>query len=136
VHVVKRLVIASDFSAVRTAEEAVLSDVSRQGYGEGSLFAIKLSLEEGLNNAIRHGNRLDPRKKVRLDYEVNSDRVVIEIADEGPGFDPQDVPDPTADENLEKPSGRGIMLMRAYMDEVRFSMDGRQLRMIKRRACG
>jgi serine/threonine-protein kinase RsbW len=132
--VVKSLVIASDFAAVRTAEEAVLKEVSRLGYGESLLFAIKLSLEEGLNNAIRHGNGLDPRKKVRLDYEVDSDRVVIEIADEGPGFDPQNVPDPTADENLEKPSGRGIMLMRNYMDEVRFSMDGRQLRMIKRKA--
>ena len=130
---VKSVVIASDFAAARTAEEAVLSEVSRQGYGKSSLFAIKLAVEEGLNNAIRHGNALDPRKTVHLKYEVRPDRVVIEIADEGAGFDPQGVPDPTADENLEKPNGRGIMLMRAYMDEVRFSKDGRHLRMVKRK---
>jgi serine/threonine-protein kinase RsbW len=131
--VVKSLVIPSDFDAVVAAEETVLREVSRLGYGKSSLFAIKLAIEEGLNNAIRHGNRLDPHKTVQLHYEVGRDCVVIEIADQGPGFDPQEVPDPTADENLEKPSGRGIMLMRAYMDEVRYSRDGRQLRMVKRR---
>lgn len=130
---VKNLVIPSDFDAVAAAEEAVLEEVSRLGYGQSSLFAIKLALEEGLNNAIRHGNRLDPRKTVQLDYEVDRDHVVIQIADEGPGFDPQAVPDPTADENLEKPNGRGIMLMRNFMDEVCFSRDGKQLRMVKRR---
>jgi serine/threonine-protein kinase RsbW len=132
--VFKRLVIPSDFSAVVAAEETVLKEVSPLGYGQSSLFGIKLALEEGLNNAIRHGNRLDPRKTVQLDYEVSREHVVIEIADQGLGFDPQGVPDPTADENLEKPSGRGIMLMRAYMDEVRYSRDGKQLHMMKRRS--
>jgi len=131
--VVKSLVIASEFAAVRTAEEAVLKEAARRGYRKGCLFAIKLAMEEGLNNAIRHGNRLDPRKKVQLDFEVNRDRVVIEIRDQGRGFDPLAVPDPTADENLEKPTGRGIMLIRAYMDEVSFSKDGTHLRMVKRR---
>jgi serine/threonine-protein kinase RsbW len=91
-------------------------------------------MEEGLNNAIRHGNALDPHKRVHLKYEVRPDQIIIEIADQGAGFDPQGVPDPTADENLEKPNGRGIMLMRAYMDEVRFSRDGTHLRMVKRKA--
>ena len=130
---VKSLLIPSDFIEARTAEEALLQEVSRQGYGEASLFAIKLALEEGLNNAIRHGNGLDPSKKVKLNYEVGRECVVIEIGDQGRGFDPQNVPDPTADENLEKPTGRGIMLMRAYMDEVRFSKDGKHVRMVKRR---
>ena len=130
---VKSLVIASEFEAVRTAEEAVLKEAAHHGFRKGLLFAIKLAMEEGLNNAIRHGNGLDPRKMVHLDYEIDPDRVVIEIRDQGKGFDPQDVPDPTADENLEKPTGRGIMLMRAYMDEVSFSRDGRHLRMIKRK---
>jgi serine/threonine-protein kinase RsbW len=132
--VVKKLVIASDFAAARTAEDAVLQELSQHGYAGGCLFAIKLAMEEGLNNAIRHGNGLDPRKTVQLEYDVGPDRLVLEIADQGAGFDPDAVPDPTADENLEKPSGRGIMLMRAYMDEVRYSRDGRQVRMVKRRA--
>ena len=130
----KRLLIPSDFTAARTAEQAVLEEVTRRGYGEASLFAIKLALEEGLNNAIRHGNGLDPKKKVKLHYDVGQEQVVIEIGDQGHGFDPQNVPDPTADENLEKPTGRGIMLMRAYMDEVHFNRQGNQVCMTKRRA--
>jgi serine/threonine-protein kinase RsbW len=131
--VIKRLVIASEFPAARKAEEAVLGEVARQGYDKSSIFAIKLAMEEGLNNAIRHGNGMNPAKKVQLSYDIRGDRVVIGIADQGVGFDPLNVPDPTADENLEKPSGRGIMLMRAYMDEVRFSKDGRHVRMVKRK---
>ena len=131
---VKSLVIASELSAVRTAEETVLKAAARHGYRKGCLFAIKLAMEEGLNNAIRHGNRLDPRKTVQVDYEIAPDRLVIEIRDQGNGFDPQAVPDPTADENLEKPNGRGIMLIRAYMDEVSYSKDGTHLRMVKRRS--
>ena len=128
----KAITIPSDFRAAAEAEETVLDEVARHGYSEASLFALKLALEEGLNNAIRHGNRFDASKAVELTFEVDDRRVVIEISDQGNGFDPAGVPDPTADENLEKPCGRGIMLMRAYMDEVRFSNHGCRVWMTKR----
>lgn len=126
------MVIASTFDAAREAEERVLADVSRYGYEEAAVFAIKLALEEGLINAIKHGNGFDPRKVVQLDYDVTDERAAITITDQGQGFDPKAVPDPTADENLEKPCGRGIMLMCSYMDEVTFNDRGNQVHMVKR----
>ena len=117
-------------------EETLLKDARRMGYSKGCLFAIKLALEEGLNNAIKHGNRSDPHKAVEVQYRIAPDRVEIAITDQGSGFDPNVVPDPTADENIEKPTGRGIMLMRAYMDEVRFSPAGNQVQMVKRNVPG
>jgi serine/threonine-protein kinase RsbW len=126
------LEISSDFAAARAVERRVLREVAKQGYSEACIFAIKLALEEGLNNAICHGNRRDSQRKVKIAYEVTPEQTVITISDEGAGFNPSVVPDPTADENLEKPSGRGIMLMRAYMDEVQYSPAGNEVRMIKR----
>ena len=81
----------------------------------------------------RPGNRLDPSKHVQLEYDVDAERIEISITDEGEGFDPCCIPDPTCDENLEKPCGRGIMLIRAYMDEVRYRDDGREVYFVKRR---
>ena len=128
------MVIESDLRAARKVEEQVLRDAARHGYGEASRFAIRLALEEALNNAIKHGNRLDPAKVVEVCYHIDEHQASFTITDQGAGFDPCDVPDPTTDENLERPSGRGIMLMRAYMDEVRYSKRGSQLHMVKRNA--
>jgi serine/threonine-protein kinase RsbW len=128
------LTIPSEPAAARKAEDAVIQEVGRFGYSEAAAFAIKLALEEGLINAIKHGNRLDPCKSVELSYDVDEERVRITIVDEGPGFAPEDVPDPTADENLAKPCGRGLMLMRAYMDEVHFNPEGNRVCMVKRRS--
>ena len=128
----KTLVIHSDLDAAREAENRLLQEVARHGYGEASTFAIKLALEEGISNAIKHGNRFDPAKTVRIAYSVSPERIAVTITDEGEGFDPASVADPTADENLEKPTGRGIMLMRAYMDEVGYNDKGNQVRMVKR----
>ena len=127
------MVIDSDLDAAKEIEEAVLRVVARNGYDGPARFAIKLAMEEGLNNAIKHGNGYDCRKTVKVQYDVNDERVIITIADQGPGFDPASVPDPRSDENLEKPCGRGIMLMRAYMDEVKYIKVGNQVRMLKRR---
>jgi serine/threonine-protein kinase RsbW len=126
------MVIASDLKAAREVEEAVLREVGRYAYSEASVFSIRLAMEEGLNNAIKHGNRYDPNKGVQVTLEIDDRRVVISITDQGQGFDPAGVPDPTRDENLEKPCGRGIMLMRAYMDEVWYNSRGNQVWMIKR----
>ena len=126
--------IASDLRQARLLEDTLLREAGRFGYNEAALFAIKLSLEEAINNAIRHGNSGDPGKHVTVRVELDDAQMTISVTDEGPGFNPGTVPDPTADENLEKPSGRGIMLMRAYMDDVRFNQRGNEICMCKRNA--
>ena len=128
----KKMLIGSELRAARKVEDRLLSEVARHGYSEASRFAIKLAVEEGLNNAIKHGNGHDAKKQIEVRFDVDGERAIISIADEGLGFDPAAVPDPTADENLEKPCGRGIMLMRAYMDEVRFNERGNLVYMVKR----
>ncbi|MFP4354990.1 MAG: ATP-binding protein [Phycisphaerae bacterium] len=112
-------------------QQKILSEIDKYDYDQCAVFAIRLAMEEALNNAIRHGNAGDPSKKVEVEYEVSPEKVMIQITDEGVGFIPEKVPDPTADENLEKPSGRGIMLIHAYMDEVEYLKRGNCVRMVK-----
>lgn len=130
-----RVVIPSDLRSARAVQEEVMQQVAGRGYGQAAQFAIKLALEEALTNAIRHGNAFDPEKNVIVEFDITRQRVRIVVTDEGPGFDPRKLPDPTADENLEKPCGRGVMLINAYMDEVRYSRGGNRLEMVKYR-CG
>ena len=130
---VRKMVIPSDFHSARKLEQKVLGEIDRLGYDQGCCFAIHLALEEALNNAIRHGNCMDPCKSIRVEYDINEREAVFVITDEGCGFDPFAVPDPTTDENLEKPYGRGVMLMKAYMDEVQFNPCGNQVRMVKKK---
>ncbi|MCK4275304.1 MAG: ATP-binding protein [Phycisphaerae bacterium] len=129
---VERISIASELGAGREVERRLLEELARHGYSGAAVFAVKLALQEGLNNAIVHGGGSDPTKRVEVCYDVDKRRVCVTITDEGGGFAPEAVPDPTADENLQKPSGRGLMLMRAYMDGVQFNERGNQVRMIKR----
>jgi serine/threonine-protein kinase RsbW len=97
------------------------------------LFGVHLAVEEAVVNAIRHGNKLDAAKRVRLLCKICDHRLRIEVADEGPGFDPAKVPDPTENENLEVPSGRGIMLMRNFMHFVEYNAVGNRVVMEKHR---
>jgi len=127
----KTIIIDSMPSQVTHIESAVLPLLSVRGYGERQIFAIRLALEEAVINAIKHGNELDPTKKVKVDFTIGEDDIQISVADEGSGFDVETVPDPTALQNLEADSGRGIALMRAYMDEVVFNDTGNQVTMRK-----
>jgi serine/threonine-protein kinase RsbW len=102
-------------------------------YGDRDIFSIKLALEEALINAIKHGNQMDRNKSVHISYRITADRFDVTVTDEGRGFDPNDVPDPTAVENLERPSGRGLMLMRHYMTEVCYNSAGNSVSMTKLR---
>ncbi len=126
------VVILSELAAAHEAEKALLARVACCRYSDAATFAIKLALEEGMNNAIKHGNKFDADKTVELVYDISEDRAIITITDQGCGFNPSAVPDPTVDENLEKPTGRGVMLMHAYMDEVAYNATGNQVRMVKR----
>jgi serine/threonine-protein kinase RsbW len=90
---------------------------------------ILVAVTEAVNNAIQHGNREDENKKVEITYEVDGDNLLFTVRDAGPGFDYYNLPDPTAPENLEKPSGRGIFLMKHLADQVIFSEDGKVVEM-------
>jgi serine/threonine-protein kinase RsbW len=125
------LIIPSDLSEARRIQSLVEQVLQKWGYSEHDIFAIKLALEEALVNAIKHGNQMDPDKKVHVRFAVNDRQFEIHIADEGPGFNPDDVPDPTDPENLERPCGRGLLLMRGFMTHVEYAPPGNQVRMIK-----
>ena len=126
-------ILPTRIEVIREPERDVLLRLRELGYNEDCRFAVRLALEEALVNAMRHGNRMDPVRCVHVGYRILPQQVEIRVSDEGEGFDPSKVPDPTADENLAKPSGRGIMLMRCYMDEVSYTCGGRQVYMRKAR---
>lgn len=126
--------IPSERGAGHRFIEEVLDQLKQYEWTGRDLFGVRLALEEAIVNAIKHGNGLDCRKEVRVQCKLSPERFWIEIADEGRGFRPDAVPDCTDPENLEKPSGRGIMLMRNYMNRVEFNESGNVVTMEKRRA--
>ena len=129
----QRVVIDSDTTQGQQIQSEIVALAQACEFSEPELFAIRLAVEEALVNAIKHGNSSDPNKKVCIDYEINSEQVRIRIEDEGPGFDPETVPDPTSPEFLDRPCGRGLMLMKHYMSEVDFNARGNCVVMLKRK---
>lgn len=125
----RELRIPSDTAVGLKLQDEILEELRRSEFDEKAIFGIRLAVEEALINAIKHGNKLDPDKQVRVRYTIDDEHFLIEIEDEGPGFDPGVIPDPTAPENLERPSGRGLLLMRAYMTDCEFRDRGNVCRM-------
>jgi serine/threonine-protein kinase RsbW len=126
-------VIPSDLSAARDLQAEIEEALHAVLFADSEIFAIKMAVEEALVNAIKHGNQMDPDKTVRVRYHAHAERFEVSISDQGPGFDPSDVPDPTAPENLERPCGRGLLLMRYYMTDVSFADRGSTISMFKLR---
>jgi len=120
---------------LQVARERVVNPILREAEDKGfcgqDQFAIRLGLEEAISNAWRHGNRCDPNKRIHVRWAVTDQVAVICVADEGGGFDPSCLPDPRAKENREKPSGRGVMLMRAFLTELRYNDHGNEVCLIK-----
>ena len=123
------LTIASDPAEARGVQEQIERLLHERHASDKDIFCIKLALEEALINAIKHGNQMDRSKKVQISFRIEADRFECRISDEGPGFAPCDVPDPTSVENLERPCGRGLMLMRHYMNEVVYNPCGNSVSM-------
>jgi serine/threonine-protein kinase RsbW len=126
----KEIIVPNDLAAAKRPEKFILEEAQAAGYCENATFAIKLALEEAMTNAFRHGNKRDPSKHITVRYEVSREKIEIEVVDEGDGFEPDKVPDPTQPEYIDRPHGRGIMLMRAYIDEVRYSQRGNAVRLV------
>ena len=127
------VVLKDERAQVEEFQGRLLKVLEQVGYEEAASFAVRLALEEALANGFRHGNQGDPNKTVTVEYHVEPDQVLLAVEDQGSGFDPNAVPDPTEDANLEIPSGRGIMLIRAYMSDVAFQPPGNRLEMVFRR---
>lgn len=126
----RRDVLPNRRDAIERASQDVIQALEAGSFDPTAVFAIRLALEEALTNAYKHGNREDPEKTVTLQCNIESRRVVIEVQDEGEGFDPGTVPDPTAEENIEIPSGRGIVLMQSFMTKVEYLPPGNKVRLV------
>ena len=127
------LVVESKPSALPVVCRQILRVLEEKGYSQDDIFAVHLALEEAFHNALEHGNKMDPTKNVHIDCSVDDSKVEISLQDQGAGFDPDGVPDPRFGKNLLKPSGRGLLLINAYMDVVKFASQGNSVQMIRYR---
>ena len=103
-------------------------------WSENDCFAIRMAIEEALMNAIKHGNKCNPDKPVHLVMRLTDDTFYARIKDQGCGFDPDAIRDPTTDENVDKPCGRGVMLMKNFVDSVAYNDAGNEVEMTKKRS--
>jgi serine/threonine-protein kinase RsbW len=123
----------STLETVDNAEQAATRIAADNGFDEDEIMQISMAVREAAVNAVLHGNAYDPNKKVKLDFERTTRDLVITIRDQGAGLDPAKIPDPLAPENLLKTSGRGIFLIRSFMDEVQIlpSTSGTEIKLVK-----
>lgn len=112
------ITLDSKLESMDRGEEIARQAAGRAGFDEDEQYRISLAVRECLINALQHGNRSDEKKKIGLDIDVTSGRIVVQVTDQGAGFDAGKIPDPRSDERLLATSGRGIFLMRTFMDEV------------------
>lgn len=127
------IVAESNPSAVVGVCKQILSKLEENNFGKDDIFAVHLTLEEAFLNAVKHGNKMDPTKKVQVDYSLSPDKIEIYITDQGPGFKPEAIDDPRFGENLFKPGGRGLLLMNSYMDKVQYNEKGNSVYMVRYR---
>jgi len=127
----RSVAVESTPSAIAGVYKHILSELKANNFGQEDIFAVHLSIEEAFANAIKHGNKIDPNKEVKIDYSVDLDKVEISMEDEGEGFDPDSIPDPRYGGNLYKTEGRGLLLMNSYMDVVEFNKRGNCVHMVR-----
>jgi len=130
-----RLVLPSHIEAVADAAVAVTDFIRNCGVSEEAAFGVEMAVREAVTNAMVHGNHEDESKSVEVIFNCHADELEVEVRDQGEGFDPATVPDPTNAENLLKTSGRGIFLMRTFMDQIEWvnrPEGGTMVRMTKR----
>jgi len=130
-----RLVLPSHIEAVADAAAAVTDFIRNCGVSEEAAFGVEMAVREAVTNAMVHGNHEDESKSVEVIFNCHANELEVEVRDQGEGFDPATVPDPTNAENLLKTSGRGIFLMRTFMDQIEWvnrPEGGTMVRMTKR----
>ena len=130
------LILPSRIEAINEAASAAAEFVERSGLGEDAAFGVDMAVREAVTNAVLHGNRQDETKTVEVSFKNSPEAIEITVRDQGEGFDPGSVPDPTDPQNILKTCGRGILFMRNFMDEVEWSRHpegGTVVRMTKKR---
>ena len=125
------IVVESKPAAVVEVCRQIMAKLEANHFGKDDIFAVHLTLEEAFLNAVKHGNKMDPTKKVKVEYLVDSEKVDISITDEGNGFEPDAVADPRFGEKLFEPGGRGLLLMNSYMDIVEYNDRGNRVHMVR-----
>lgn len=128
--------IPSDLAQGHQVLEDLLGRLQAEQWNSREMFGIRLALEEAVVNAIKHGNCLDCNKHVHVICQSTSDKIWIKVSDQGQGFNPQAVPDCTDAEHIDRPNGRGIMLMRNFMSRVEYNKKGNVVEMEKLRDNG
>ena len=123
--------IENDSHLLKEASDRLIQELKKEDVDEDIIFDVHVAFEEALRNAMIHGNRNDPDKMVLIETELTGNVVRIVVEDEGEGFDPGRLPDPTLDENLLKEGGRGVYLIGHLMDEVSYENEGRRIVMVK-----
>ncbi len=129
------LTLSSSLASVDQAEQTAEEYAGRVGFDEDTRGNIAMAVREAVVNAVLHGNAYDANKQVTISFEMAADDLLVKVADQGVGLDPETIPDPLAPENILRGSGRGIFLIRAFMDEVNFRQlhPGTELTLIKHR---
>lgn len=130
----QRRLFITEKREVPAVREEIVGCLVSLGYSQRDVFAVRLAVEEVLLNAIEHGNKSDKSKKVSVAYSLDREKAEVTVTDEGPGFDPSSVADCTSPDNLCKTRGRGIALMRGFMDIVEFPGKGNTVHLIKFKA--
>ncbi|WP_446743484.1 ATP-binding protein [Silvibacterium acidisoli] len=125
--------LESSLDSVNKVEQTAEQMAKKAGIEEDEIFRISMAVREAAVNAVLHGNSYDPEKRITASFENTGEALVIRISDQGKGLDPSTLPDPLAPENLLRGSGRGIFLIRSFMDEVHFKQlhPGTELTLIK-----
>ncbi|MDQ7014642.1 MAG: ATP-binding protein [Planctomycetota bacterium] len=122
--------LINDRDQINAVQDLIVERAEELGFPSATLFALRLAMEEAIVNAFHHGHRdLAPETPITVEYTLSPERIRVAVEDQGPGFTPAAVPDPTLDENLENPGGRGLVLIRAYMSRVRHNDRGNRVEM-------
>jgi serine/threonine-protein kinase RsbW len=125
------IIVESKATAVVDVCNDIMAKLREFNFDKDDIFAVHLTFEEAFLNAVKHGNKNDPAKKVKIDYSVTPEKVEITITDEGDGFEPEAVDDPRFGNGLYEPGGRGLLLMNSYMDTVKYNDKGNSVYMVR-----
>ena len=124
------LTLQSTYEEVERVDHLLTALQEELGFNDEFYARLMLAVSEAATNGILHGNKLEESKTVTIKAYKDQDKLIFESKDQGEGFDPEEIPDPLAEENLLKPSGRGVFLMKEYADEVDYSENGTKLKLV------